>query len=1025
MNKRQAPGTRRAQQRRRMVYGTTLLTGLIAQAYAPGVLAQQAPAAADAAQTVTVTGFRASLNKAIDAKKETLNFSDRIFAEDIGKFPDNNVAESLQRISGITIVREINGEGLNVQIRGLGTNFTKVLLNGAPIAVASTGRTDAQNTNREVDLDLLPSELFSSLSVTKSPSASMLEGGAAGVVEMRTARPFDRKGTRFVFTAEANNNSLAKEWSGKGSALASTTVGDTFGILGGVVWSKQNVRTRGFETIGWTNANLTAAQSSSATRNNTGGGNWNPPATVPANAGNGLVTGEVVNEAFLLAKNPGLTIQQIDNALIPRLGRPMEETGTRERTSGVLSVEYRPTKDLQFYVDALAGKKDNDLTRVDINWIGRNGVMIPLNMKVDRSDCSNGCVVTEGTFANSQYFLEYRPHIEHAEVWGVNPGMTWNLGNKLMLDAQANWTKSKFHRESPSVVLTTAENAGVTTTYVNNGAAIPSITANVNFNDPTKYGWFTGSRVNIQDEYRDTETKGFRFNLTWGDRNFNIKAGGAYDDVSRRIRPLDNSQAWQNAVCGNNPNPNPLFQGGPACNGANAQGSAAAFYPGYGTGYTAGQTGPVVYLGSLVPNAAVAGYLKATSAGFVTVDWAKFAQDAKYDVYHSAAFEVSGANTGASNGYVREKTDGFYVELNGDTNLSGHRTRYNLGARYVRTDQDLGGFVSIADPRNAAQGLGVGGRYPTIDQLVVLNNKYHNTLPSGTLAFDITPELLLRGAFSKTMTRPDPNQARPSVTFTSPSADTGSIGNPTLKPFISNNVDLGLEFYPTRDSTVAITAFKKEIQGFTINENVTLPFSSLAVYGINYDTLTPTQQLALNQRGGPNAANVVMTRQINSPYKLKIDGAELQWVQSLDRLLPVRGFGFTASLMKVRQTSGDPSVVALGVPKDAYNLTAYYENRGFMLRISQAFSKGSQTSTLNQNGIGQAALFSDDYKQVDLSASLALDSFFDLKGEPMLTFNVNNLTNSKQRSYFQFPNATFTQYEPARSYFIGLRMKFQ
>ena len=147
--------------------------------------------------------------------------------------------------------------------------------------------------------------------------------------------------------------------------------------------------------------------------------------------------------------------------------------------------------------------------------------------------------------------------------------------------------------------------------------------------------------------------------------------------------------------------------------------------------------------------------------------------------------------------------------------------------------------------------------------------------------------------------------------------------------------------------------------------------------------------------------------------------------QSLDRLLPVRGFGFTASLMKVRQTSGDPSVVALGVPKDAYNLTAYYENRGLMLRISQAFSKGSQTSTLNQNGIGQAALFSDDYKQVDLSASLALDSFFDLKGEPMLTVNVNNLTNSKQRSYFQFPNATFTQYEPARSYFIGLRMKFR
>ena len=1009
--------SRRGKAGRRLIFGTTALAGLVAQAYA------QPAATPEGSQTVTVTGFRASLNKAIESKRDAINFTDSIFAEDIGKFPDANVAESLQRIPGITIVREINGDGLNVQIRGLGTNFTKILLNGAPVAVASTGRTDAQNTNREVDLDLLPSELFSQLSVTKSPTASMLEGGAAGVVEMRTARPFDRKGTRYVFSAEGNNNSLVKEWSGKASFLASTTVGDTFGILGGVVWSKQNVLTKGFETIGWTNANLSAAQNSSSPRNNTGGGNWTIPATVPANAGNGLTVGDTINEAFLLAKNPGLTIQQIDNALIPRLGRPMEETGTRERLSGVLSVEYRPTSDLRFYVDALAGKKDNQLTRVDLAWVGRNGSMVPLSLQVDRSDCAQGCVVTKGTFANAQFFLEYRPHLEDVELWGVNPGFVWNLNPQMTLDGQANFTKSKFHRESPSVLVISRPSSGVTLQYDNTGA-LPVYTTNLDFNDPSKFGWFSGSRVNIQDEYRDTETKGFRTNLTWGDRKFNLKFGLAYDDISRRVKPRDNSQAWQNAVCGNNPNPNPLFQGGPACDGLNAPGSAAAQYPGFGTGYTAGQTGPVVYTGSLIPNSAIANYLKPSSAGFITVDWARFAADGKYDVYHSAAFEVSGANTGANNGYIREKTEGFYAEVNGDTTLLGRRTRYNLGTRYVRTDQDVGGFVSIADPRNTTQNLQAGGRYPTVDQLVVLNNKYHNTLPSGTVALDVTSEVVLRGAFSRSMTRPNPDQARPAVNFTSPSADTGTIGNPTLKPFVSNNLDLGLEFYPARDTTVALTAFKKSITGFTINENITLPFSALSVYGITYDTLTPTQQQGLNLRGGPNAATVVMTRQINSPYKLHINGAELQWVQSLDRILPVRGFGFTASFMKVHQTSGDPSVVALGVPKDAYNLTAYYENKGVMIRISQAFGKGSQTSTLNQNGIAAAALYGDDYKQVDLSTSLALDSFFDIKGEPLLTFNVNNLTNQKQRSYFQFTNATFTEYQPSRSYFLGLRMKF-
>src|SRR2546423_365232 len=83
---------------------------------------------------------------------------------DIGKFPDSNIAESLNRIPGVTISREVTGEGINVSIRGLGTNFTKVTLNGANVAVASTGATDASNANREVDLNWFPTELFTQLS---------------------------------------------------------------------------------------------------------------------------------------------------------------------------------------------------------------------------------------------------------------------------------------------------------------------------------------------------------------------------------------------------------------------------------------------------------------------------------------------------------------------------------------------------------------------------------------------------------------------------------------------------------------------------------------------------------------------------------------------------------------------------------------------------------------------------------------------------------------------------------------------
>jgi TonB-dependent receptor len=156
--------------------------------------AAYAQAAPGAVEEVVVTGYRQSIQEATNAKRDAATFQDSVFAEDIGKFPDLNLAESLNRIPGVQLTREITGEGLNIAIRGLGTNFTKILMNGNQIAVASSGRTDSQNQNREVDLDMFPTELFTRLDVNKTPQASMLEGGVAGTVNMHSARPFDNPG---------------------------------------------------------------------------------------------------------------------------------------------------------------------------------------------------------------------------------------------------------------------------------------------------------------------------------------------------------------------------------------------------------------------------------------------------------------------------------------------------------------------------------------------------------------------------------------------------------------------------------------------------------------------------------------------------------------------------------------------------------------------------------------------------------------------------------------------------------------
>jgi len=1022
-----------ARPRRHVLFGLTVMAGLIAQAYGQEISPVNGTATNAAAvdpsgsvQTVKVTGYRNSLLSSAKDKKEAVGFQDSINAEDFGKFPDKNIAESLSRVPGVQVGRDVTGEGMTIQIRGLGSSFTKILLNNSPIAVASSGPIDGANTNREVDLDLLPTDLFTKLTVSKSPTAGMIEGGAAGVVNLRSARPFDKEGRQLSVSLTGTKQQIADKAGARGSVLASQTWDGKFGILGGISFSRQEARTRGFETVGWTNPNLTAAQSSSPTRNNTGGGNWTIPATVPVNAGNGLVPGTAIDQAFLLSHNPGLSIGQIDNAIVPRLGRSMEYYGTRDKISTVFSAEYRPTESLHFYLDTMYSKKDDDMQRNAYTWAVRNNASIPLNLGVDRDDCGNGCVVTSGTFANALNFIEFGPRRDKVDLLGINPGVEWKIAPNLTLDAQANWNRSRFRHEAPTVMPITAPNSGNTITYANNGG-VPSIESSLDLNNPASYVW-TGGRVNIQNELRETETKGFHTNLAWGDRKLTLKGGFAWDDIDRTIRAQDNSAAWQAAVCGNNPTvflqgPN----GAPPCDGASTPGaSAAALYPGYGTGYTAGQNAPLTYQGSLIPVGALGSYLVPGPYGRLALDWDRFRQDSNYDYYNATAQDSGASSTGASAGYIREKAKAVYFEASGEAALVGYPLRWNAGVRYIRTNQQVGSLNSTSDPRNASLTLN-GSKYPNISQWVYQDTDYSNTLPSATVAVDVRKDIVFRAAASRSMTRVDPNALRPGINFSGVSADVGTMGNPGLKPYLSDNIDLGVDWYTGREGYISVTAFQKRVNGFTVNENISMPFSALAQYGINYGTLIPAQQLAIDSRGGPENATVVMTRPRNADGILRIRGLELGWVQPLDKWLPWRGFGFNETLTLINQRAsgeGSSGFIALGVPKRTNNFGVYYENNGYMVRLAHTYSKGSQVATANQSGITAAALYGDDYKQLDFSSSFELDRIFDREGLPMLTFDVVNVNQAKRRGYFQFANATMSQYDPGRTFALGLRMKF-
>jgi TonB-dependent receptor len=988
-------------------------------------------------QDIVVSGYRASLQSQTNAKRNSVGFTDTIFAEDIGKFPDTNIAESVNRIPGVTISREVTGEGANVAIRGLGTNFTRVLLNGAPVAIASV-RFDAQSTNREVDLDLLPTELFTQLTVSKSPTASQVEGGAAGTVNLRTARPFDNPKTYVSYGLQGSKVSLSDKWGYRGNIIASTTFGD-FGILVGAAKVRSEFQVDGYETIGWTNPNLSAAQRPTGA-NPTGGGNFSIPATVPANAGNGLIPGTVIDQAFLLARNPGATIDQIDNGLIPRLSRPRTEVGYRDRQNYIASAEWRPSDDFHFYIDGMYAKRKTEFTRTSMNWVGRNGAAIPLNTTYDRTDCTAGCVVTSGTYANAQFFLEYRPYKDTQDYWGVNPGAEFTINPWISGDIQANYTHSNFRRESPTVLVITPPSSGITVNYVNNGG-IPQVTSNIDLNNPANFGWNGGGRVNLNGEERETETKGVRGSLLFGDKNrFSVRVGGAYDDTQRRITPFDNTNPWQNAICGNGPSvtlPAPNTSTTP-CTGLNQPGAVppAGFptFPGYGTFYTAGGA-PITYSGSLIPTAAVPSYLLPNSNGFITVDWNKFKAATGYDALLAQATETGAGSSGANGGLVREKVTGAFVEGNAILDIGENTLRLNGGVRYVRTEQIIGGRVSVPDPRNTLAGgaqLPDGARYPNIITFPTTDTLYSKFLPSVSAAFDFSGKAVARASFSKTLSRPDPNAMLPGASFVQPSADVGTVGNSALDPYISTNIDLAFEYYTGGEGVIAFAAFRKSITGFTVNGLRTVPFSFLEPYGITADSLTQAQRDALASRanGAPlSAVPIVIQQQVNSDGKLKVNGLEFQITQPLDfltRFVGVTGFGFQGNLTLIDQKgegAGAPAV-AIGVAPTTYVATGYYEGNGISARLTYSFNEGSQASGTNQNGIPAAAIYGRDYSQLDFSGNVDLGKIFGNKYLPTLVLNVINITKEAQSSYFQFDNATFNSYNPGRTVLVGIRGRF-
>ncbi len=932
-------------------------------------------------EEVVVTGYRGSLLTSTNAKRNSVGFSDEVFADDIGKMPSQNLAESLSRIPGVKISREVTGEGQQITVRGLGSSFTKVVMNGNSIAVASDGSMGSGARGRHVDLDMFPPELFSSLAVNKTTTSDQVEGGVSGYVNMRTLRASDLgEGANFRFGVEGAYNEMSGSTSPRLSFLGGYS-DDTWGVMGGVVIRNSETRVDGWETIGnyqagcaveWVDVNTRDCVAGSTSPNTF---HFATYATPDYAAANGLTAGDALN----INTVSGLSDTQLDNFTLPYIGRPMYTFGDRDTTSAIFAVEFNASDDVSFNLDMLYSQADRNFLRNEFNAIYRRNYLqfglewLPENITLGQDD-----VISSGTFWNHRAWVGSRLYDEELDYLAIMPSMSWNISDVFRMDASISRTESDFSRDEPYVFAYGPAGRA----YFDYNAKFPIFETDVPIDEVTP-GWtyeagpspIMGSEVSagafrFQRGARDTATDSFNLDFSFGeDADVNgIKFGLAFDKIESDM-----------------------------------------------TGYSGAGFGDIVTGSILETNitsvlvdspiqdfgSSISGYRGVD--GIISFDWAALKEDVGYNSFNPLG-SGTGDQFGQTVGDISEEITAFYIEANTENDIAGHSLRTNIGVRLVDTEQT----VAVADD---------DGNTPNVVETASTTADYTRVLPSLSAVFDASDSIKLRASASRSFTRANPSSMFPTTAWNGSGIDEVQAGNPFLAPFESTNFDIGGEWYFDEDDLgyVGFTYYEKDITGFTKQDFVQVQYLELANYGVDLSDPSPTQQDALSACGGPSDEDCVtnVVTDVNIDGVTKLYGMELIWVQPLD--IVVEGLGFNASMNKIDQNPSDEDGEIFGLA-DSFNFTAYYENDAFQTRVT--YTKTDE----GEAGGGWSPVMAPSRTQVDFSASYNLPVLEDYN--LTLTFDAYNLTNEPLHTVFESDGNTFNIYYPGATYTFGIRGSF-
>ncbi len=454
---------------------TLLALGISLALQAGTVAAQDAGTAATELDAVTVTGYRASVEKALDIKRGEAGVVDAIVAEDIGKFPDSNLAESLQRIPGVVITRD-GGEGRNISVRGLGPDFTRVRINGLE-ALSTVGSSDGQggtNRGRGFDFNVFASDLFTQLIARKTASADVEEGSLGATVDLRTARPFDYDGLTIVGNVQAGYNDASQSAMPRFAGLISNSWADgKFGALLSVAYSERDTVEEGTGTVRWAGGNTN------------GGFNAASPFK------------DALRADVYAPRFPRYTLMEHDQK---RLG-----------VTGAL--QFKPSDRTIFSLDALYSKIDakRDEKYIEANGLSKSGNQGKNEILVNDGEVRNGALVY-AQMDNVDIRAENRHDEWSTEFYQISLDGEHKLTDNFTITGKVGTSRSKHDNPIQATVMMDKLNVdGYSYDYRGN-ANKPVFNYGIDPTDPN--GW-TLSTIRLRQNYVTNDFDNGQVEFSW------------------------------------------------------------------------------------------------------------------------------------------------------------------------------------------------------------------------------------------------------------------------------------------------------------------------------------------------------------------------------------------------------------------------------------------------------------------------------------------------------------------------------